>query len=142
MESGVPDFQDSSDNWVPYHAAMEPLRKQIAATQSAAVAVSGIAITTSTATASASSTSTMTDPGAIEGIIRFMRSSGVPDLTKKVMEREAIKRAVDVIDPYVVAAWKCIENIFVAAWDACPHAFHWVVAKLPAIVEWLLRWFY
>jgi hypothetical protein len=47
----VPDFQHFSDDWVPYHAAMEPLRNRVAATQAAAtvVAVSGIAITTSTA---------------------------------------------------------------------------------------------
>ena len=49
MESCVPDYQDSGDDWVSYHAAMEPLRKQIAATQTAATvaALSGIAITTS-----------------------------------------------------------------------------------------------
>jgi hypothetical protein len=53
---GVPDFQNFSDDWVPYHAAMEPLRKQFAATHAAAVA-SGVAITTATVTTSTSTAS-------------------------------------------------------------------------------------
>ena len=50
------EFQTFGDDWVPYHAAMEPLRSRLAATQAAATlaAVSGIAIT---ATASADNAS-------------------------------------------------------------------------------------